>query len=99
MTLALRTRTAALIALLGLGSLTVGSAAALSMSCCSAACESCPASFCKASDSDKAPKSPVLALKPSPEIVDRPIPAVPAARVALPVFPVLSSAFAPPMRR
>jgi hypothetical protein len=88
-----------MIALLGLGSLTVGSAAALSMPCGSAACESCPASFCKDSDADKAPKSAVLALEPSLEIVDRPIPAVPAARVALPVLPVLSSAFAPPMRR
>jgi len=90
---------AALVALLGLGSLTVGSAAALSLSCCSATCESCPASFCKDSDADKAPKTPVPALAPSPASVDTPVPLASVARAAAPVLPVFPGGFVRPMRR
>jgi hypothetical protein len=55
----------ALLALLGMGSLTAGTAAALSLSCCSASCDGCPVSFCKGSDADKAPKAAIPAPAPS----------------------------------
>ena len=94
-----RTRTVALIALFGLGSLTLGGAAALSRSCCSAACESCPASFCKDSDADKAPRAPVPALAPSPGSLDSRIRVACAEPVARLLFRELSSGFVRPMRR
>jgi hypothetical protein len=94
-----RTRTVALIALFGLGSLTLGGAAALSMSCCTAACESCPASFCKDSDAVKAPKAPIPALATSPASLDTRIRVASAAPVARPLFRELPSGFVRPMRR
>ena len=90
---------AALVALLGLGSLTVGSAAALSLSCCSATCESCPASFCRDSDADKAPKSAV----PGPVLIAGLLAAeAPIERLErfAPLEPrSVSSGFVRPMRR
>jgi hypothetical protein len=90
---------AALLALLRLASVTVGTAAALSMSCCSAACESCPASFCKDSDADKAPRAAVPELTAAAPSVRAPEPIARFEPVAVVGFRVLPSGFVRPMRR
>ncbi len=88
-----------MLALLGLGSVTVGTAAALSMSCCSAACESCPASFCKDSDADKAPKAAVPALVAAAPSIRAPDPILRLEPDAVVGVRILPSGFVRPMRR
>jgi len=89
----------ALVALLGLGSLTVGSAAALSLSCCSATCESCPASFCRDSDADKAPKTAVPGPVWSAGLLAVEAPVERLERFAPPEPRAVTSGFVRPLRR
>lgn len=49
-------RIAALLAILGMAGISLGTAVVLSRSCCSADCEKCPVSFCKDSSADLAKK-------------------------------------------
>ncbi|HEY1252368.1 MAG TPA: hypothetical protein VGH97_14395 [Thermoanaerobaculia bacterium] len=92
-------RLPALLALLGMGSLTVGAAAALSMSCCSASCESCPVSFCRDANADKAPKAATLAPAAPAPLVRAAAPIASLAPVAIAGIHLLPTGFVRPLRR
>ena len=89
---------AALLAILGMAGISVGTSIVLAQACCTADCEKCPVSFCKDSSADLAKKVVSPEMSVSGVVVAVSLSARELPPLAYRIFEVPRSGFVRPMR-